>query len=461
MSQTPDPIHLADGSELSIKTQTSFNYFRFLFPSLLGILFFLVPFKTGDHYSVFVIATIDYTKVLVKAWLPAVLTVMASVSVLAPVLLKLSKKPLPAPLAPAFKAEPLWMALRVTGWLVCFSVLFDAGPEWLRSEDTGGNMVNVLAPTLLLIFFFTPLMMPVLTDYGFMEFMGTLLGRSFKFIFGLPGRSAIDCLASWLSAASIGVIITSRQYAAGYYSKREATVIATNFSVVSLPFCYVIADVVHLDHLFLPFYVTVMLAGFVLAVIVPRIPPLSRIPDSYHGGQPSPYDESVAEGRVFQTACQRGAARAATAPGLVQYFKNAGAGILDLYIGLMPVVIAVTTIALIFVEYTPFLDWLSYPLIPLLELMQIPQAAEAAPTVLLGFADMFLPALVIEDFNSELTRFVIAGLSVTQLVYMSEVGILLMRSAIAISFKTLLLVFLVRTALALPIMTLIGHWMLG
>ena len=48
--------------------------------------------------------------------------------------------------------------------------------------------------------------------------------------------------------------------------------------------------------------------------------------------------------------------------------------------------------------------------------------------MVVGFADMFLPAVIGSGIESEMTRFVIAGVSVTQLIYMSELGGLLLGS---------------------------------
>ncbi|MDI5788036.1 hypothetical protein PO124_04870 [Bacillus licheniformis] len=55
-------------------------------------------------------------------------------------------------------------------------------------------------------------------------------------VFKLPGRSSIDCMASWLGDGTIGVLLTSKQYEEGFYTKREAAVIGTTFSVVSITF---------------------------------------------------------------------------------------------------------------------------------------------------------------------------------------------------------------------------------
>src|SRR5699024_5349909 len=79
---------------------------------------------------------------------------------------------------------------------------------------------------------------------------------------------------------------------------------------------------------------------------------------------------------------------------------------------------------------TPVFQWLGMPFIPLLELMQVPYATEASETILIGFADMFLPSVVGASIESEMTRFIIAALSVTQLIYMSEVGGVLLCSKV-------------------------------
>ena len=125
--------------------------------------------------------------------------------------------------------------------------------------------------------------------------------------------------------------------------------------------------------------------------------------------------------------------------------------------GVAPVVMAFGLVALMIAEYSPVFQWLGMPFIPLLELMQVPYAAEASETILIGFADMFLPAILGSSIEAEITRFIIAALSVTQLIYMSEVGGLLLGSKVPVSFKDLVYIFLLRTIITLPIITLIAH----
>ena len=51
--------------------------------------------------------------------------------------------------------------------------------------------------------------------------------------FHVPGRASVDLIASWFGAANAAVILTREQYMKGFYTKREAGYIMTNFSLVS------------------------------------------------------------------------------------------------------------------------------------------------------------------------------------------------------------------------------------
>lgn len=65
-------------------------------------------------------------------------------------------------------------------------------------------------------------------------------------IFGLPGRSAVDCLVLWVGDGTISVALTNKQYEEGYYTEREASVVATTFLALSITFCLVILENVKL-----------------------------------------------------------------------------------------------------------------------------------------------------------------------------------------------------------------------
>ena len=90
----------------------------------------------------------------------------------------------------------------------------------------------------------------------------------------------------------------------------------------------------------------------------------------------------------------------------------------------------------------------------------VPDAFTAAPATLVGFIDMFIPALISTNLPSEFTRFVIGGLSLVQIIYLTEVGSIIVKADVGIDMKRLFLIFLERTVLALPLLVLAAHFIL-
>ena len=129
----------------------------------------------------------------------------------------------------------------------------------------------------------------------------------------------------------------------------------------------------------------------------------------------------------------------------------------EMWFGTLPVILALGTAALIVAEYTPIFRILGLPFIFLYKLLCIPEAELASQTVIVGFADMFLPSVIASSIESEMTRFVVASTSVTQLIYMSEIGSNIMGSKIPVSLKNLFIIFPERTIVTLPVIALFAH----
>src|SRR5690625_6709310 len=97
----------------------------------------------------------------------------------------------------------------------------------------------------------------------------------------------------------------------------------TTFSIVSITFTIVIIERVGLEHMFFPFYLTVVVAGFIAALIMPRIPPLSRKEDSYVTGSKNQIDESVPEGyNSFTFGYKKAIERSQKEKSIGKFFKE-------------------------------------------------------------------------------------------------------------------------------------------
>jgi len=96
--------------------------------------------------------------------------------------------------------------------------------------------------------------------------------------------------------------------------------------------------------------------------------------------------------------------------------------------------------------------------LPLLEVLQVPEAAAVSKTMIVGFTDMFTPSVIAaEAVASDMSRFIVAVISVTQLIYLSEVGGLILGSKIPVNILELFLLFLERTVISLFIVVPLAH----
>ncbi|WP_174732874.1 YjiH family protein [Mesobacillus harenae] len=437
------------------------SYLKFIIPSLIGILLFMVPVLTEDGITIPIAFLSGLLNETFAEAIPA-LAVSIMVISLAGTLLATAVKPAFIEKSPflsnLFNVSPGWLIVRAFGTLFAIITLYQVGPEMVFSEFTGGLLIYDLIPILLTTFLLAGFFLPFLLNFGLLELFGALLTKVMRPLFTLPGRSSMDCLASWMGDGTIGVLLTTKQYEEGYYTKREAAVIATTFSVVSITFTIVVMTYLNLEQFFGPFYLTIIVAGLAAALIMPRIPPLSRKADSaYENTEHKPEEAIPAGTSTFKWGVNNAVQKAEQNDNPLQFFKDGLKNVMEMWLAVIPVVMAIGTVALVVAENTPLFEYLGMPFIPILNLMQVPEATAASQTMLVGFADMFLPAVIGSGIESEMTRFIIGAVSVTQLVYMSEMGGLLLGSKLPLKIIDLVFIFLLRTIITLPIVVALAH----
>jgi len=447
-----------------LKKFSASTWLLFLIPSFLGILLFLIPIPTDEGWKVTIAVLAGVMAGQIESFVPWVMLVILIIAAVGS-LLYIARKENTSDTVPflekLFNVNLFWTLTRVAAAVFAFMVLFQVGPEPVWNENTGGLLLSGdgLLSFLFTIFLFAGLFLPLLMNFGLLEFFGTMMVKIMRPLFRLPGRSSIDALASWVGDGTIGVLLTSKQYEDNKYTQREAAIIGTTFSVVSITFAIVVIEEIGLGSYFLPYYGTVILAGLILALIMPRIYPLAQKKTEFKDGSPQEsVSEDVPNGQGLAShGLEKALEKADRNRSVANFFTDGMKNVLDMWIGVAPVVMAFGTIALILAEYTSTFVILGAPFEPYLNLLGVPEAAEAAQLMVVGFADMFLPAILGAGIESEMTRFVVATMSVTQLIYMSEVGGLLLGSKIPVNIFDLIVVFLLRTVIALPIIVGVAH----
>jgi len=472
----------------------------FILPSIIGIILFMIPvylpgqfvgvdglpcfvpageaLPTGDgtriasgSWTIIVKVIADIIGILLGGLLPVLCVIVVTASALLGVV-SLGKPTFITSypvINDTFAATPIWALIRVVGaafiWITFLGLGLDADGEivgplgYISTGSAGGFVLGDLLTVLVIIFLLAGLLLPLLLDFGLLEFIGALLTRVMRPLFKIPGRAAVDCITSWIGDGTLGVMLTANQYEGGYYSAREASVVSTTFSAVSITFSIVVLAQVGLMEYFGTYYLLICLVGIVCALILPRVPPLSlkkdtylvegkAMPDTLPEGYSSSlqYGLSLAVGRVDE---HRGA---------VQFLENGGKNAAGMWFGVMPVVMCIGTLALMLANNTPIFDYLGMPFMPLLELLQVPEATAVSKTMIVGFTDMFTPSVIAaETVTSDMSRFIVAVISVTQLIYLSEVGGLILGSKIPANIVELFVLFLERTIISLLIVAPLAH----
>ncbi|MCQ8865615.1 YjiH family protein [Vibrio splendidus] len=438
------------------------SFWVFLIPSLIGLFLFMAPISYQGDLTIPVAILAKSIQAVFGESLVAIITTIVAFMSVASVLSTIFKPAFITSnsfLNGLFNPSPLWLLVRLIGGAAAFMAFFQVGPEFIWEENTGGLVLEGLLPTLFSVFIFAGLLLPLLLNFGLLELFGTLLSKVMRPIFNLPGRSAIDCMASWLGDGSVGILLTSKQYEKKFYTQREAAVVGTTFSAVSITFSLVVIAQVELEHLFLPFYAAICLAGIVAAVIIPRLPPLSMKKDTFiDGSKPHKDADAIPAGHsTFSWGLELAVNKASQVKSAKSVFAEGIRNAVDMVFGVLPVVMGLGTMALVIAEYTSVFSFLGQPFIPFLELLGVPEAVAASETIVVGFADMFIPAILAASIDNEMTRFVIAAMSVTQLIYMSEVGALLLGSKIPVNILELFIIFILRTLITLPVIAGVAH----
>lgn len=442
---------------------------QFLIPSIIGIILFMIPVKKGEDWTICVKILADIIGNAISGVLPLLCVIIVTVSAIMSIIALtkpdfITKNEL---LKDTFSTTPIWVAIRVLGavfiWLTYLKVSTgenDTGIiHMITDGGAGGFVLGDLLTVLVIIFLIAALLLPLLLDFGLLEYVGALLTKAMRPLFKIPGRAAVDCFTSWIGDGTLGVMLTCNQYEGGYYSAREASIIATTFSAVSITFSIVVLTQVDLMKYFGIYYLLICAVGVVCAIVCPRIPPLSLKPDSYLvKDRAIPEDIPAGFSSSSEYGLHLALKRVSEHKGIGEFFSNGMKNAIGMWFGVMPVVMAIGTIALVLANNTEIFTILGKPFMPLLNLLQIPEAEIASKTMIVGFTDMFTPAIIIaEGATSQMTKFIVAVISVTQLIYLSEVGGLILGSKLPVNIVDLFIIFLERTIISLLIVAPVAH----
>ncbi|MFC6727030.1 nucleoside recognition domain-containing protein, partial [Halobium palmae] len=145
-----------------------------------------------------------------------------------------------------WETTPAFLLLRVLAIGVSAVLFFELGPALLHERAVGGLVWGTIVLSVVVIIPLGAVFVNLLVELGGLEFVGTLARPLMRPLFRLPGRAALDSVASWIGAFTVGYYVTYNVFHRGGYHKRDVFVIATCFAPVSIGFVGVIVSTVGL-----------------------------------------------------------------------------------------------------------------------------------------------------------------------------------------------------------------------
>ena len=340
----------------------------------------------------------------------------------------------------------IFTVFKFAGLVIAVMLVTGMGPELLFRKEFGPFLMNALAINVGLLVPIGAIFLGFLLGFGLLEFVGAMVENFMRPVFRTPGRSAVDAVASFVGSYSLGMLITNRIYKDGGYTAREAVIIATGFSTVSATFMVVVVSSLDLMHRWNTYFWTTLVVTFLVTAVTVRIPPLSTIPDTIYGGK-DPLPSPPTENRL-KNAWADARLKVAEAPALpVVMWTNFMDGV-RMTVAVVPSIMSIGLIGLLLAKFTPIFKILGYLFYPITALLGLPDAQLASEAAALGVSEMFLPAALVTE-AAMATRFVIAIVCVSQVIFFSAMVPCLLATSIPVSVRQLFIIWAERVALSL------------
>lgn len=424
------------------------NIIKFVIFSLIGIFIFFIPITINGTSTIPLDHMVSFVQDTFPALVPYYILLLIILGAVHPFVDGSWNKNIVYTILTFFK---------IIGLVVALMLIFNFGPAVVHDPDMGPFLFNSLVTSVGVILPIGAVFLAFLVNYGLLEFAGVFLQPIMRPIWKTPGRSAIDAVASFVGSYGVGLLITNRVFTQGRYSIKEATIIATGFSTVSVTFMVVIANQLELMDIWNTYFWTTLFVTFLVTAITVRIWPLRSTSKKYYKNEPHP-DKVITKNRM-QAAWSQAMIAVESTP---NFWKNIWINFRDgvlIAAATLPTILSVGLLGLMLAEFTITFDILGYIFLPFTWIMQVPEPLLAAKAVSMEIAEMFLPSLLVTG-GPLITKFIVAVVSVSAVLFFSATIPVILSTEIPVSIPKLIIIWVERTILSLIIVTPIAYLLL-
>lgn len=166
-----------------MKKYATSTYFYFIIPSLIGIFLFMTPVLSDGVWKVPIAILANQFAGIVAPIISYFTVIMFAISAIGALIAKFIPRrnaKEPSILDTLFYVNWFWTIVRCLGLVFASMVVLILGTLAINNENTGGLLMDPnggLVTFLFTIFLFAGFLLPFLTNFGLLEFFGTMMVR--------------------------------------------------------------------------------------------------------------------------------------------------------------------------------------------------------------------------------------------------------------------------------------------
>ena len=420
---------------------------KFFIYSLIGIIFFFVPITISGQSTIMIDHIVQWISKLLNPILPYYVLILILIGAAHPFINKIWNKS---------QTDIVFSLFKVIGVFIAFMVVFDFGPGFVLTESIGPFLYEKLAIPLSVLIPIGAIFLSFLIGFGLLEFIGVIFRPIMRPIFKTPGKSAVDAVASFVGSYSIGLLITNKVFKDGGYTHKEAVVVATGFSTVSATFMIIVANTLGIIEYWNLYFWFTLAVTFIVTAITVQIPPIRTEKTSTY--QDQPYKEEIRRDMpLLKESWLEAKIAVKNSKTLIENItENLRDGVV-MTIAILPSIMSIGFLGLIIAEYTPIIEYISYIFYPIISIFPVSDVAVLAQASTISIVEMLLPAAIAQSADLA-TRFIVAVMSVSAIIFFSSVVPVILSTEVKISVGKLVIIWFERVVFTLLITIPFALW---
>lgn len=347
----------------------------------------------------------------------------------------------------------IFFTFNIFGIILYIMFLSEFGPVFLFKDNMLPFLIKKLIFPLSIIIPIGAIFLIFLVNFGLLEFMGVLMENIMRPLFKTSGKSSIDAVASFVGSYSIGLLITNKVYTDGKYTLKEACIIATGFSTVSVTFMIIVAKTLSLLSYWNLYFWSCIFITFLVTAITVRLYPLKNKPETYFNNinnNPKIEKKINLLTTAFNMGLESCSENISHFPILL--FKSFLDGI-KMTSTLVSSITSIGLLGLILANYTPLFNIIALIFYPFTKILNFTEPFLVAKILSTSLAEMFLPSIFAINLDLS-SKFVIAIVSISEILFFSASIPCILSTEIKISIKEIIILWIERVVLSLILATI-------